>query len=215
VTSSRRPAPTAGEERRGQIEAAVVAAVDRLLRQGRSFTELTTQQIANEATVARSTLYLYFREKNALLIGMAATLGQGAYDIVRRWDPADPRGLAGLADTFVEVIRYYRDRAHVLGAIIEVSGYDRAVREHWTAQLDMFVELAGAWLRAEQTAGHAAADLDRLVNSQLIVHGGNQAIATHVTTGDPARDRAVAEEIAAVQWFGGLRRAHTHDDRPR
>ncbi|WP_179266544.1 TetR/AcrR family transcriptional regulator [Asanoa hainanensis] len=197
------------QERRRTVEAAVVAAVDRLLRQGHRFTDLTTQQIANEAAVARSTLYLYFGEKNALLIGMATTLGQGAYEIVDRWHPGDPRGLAGLADTFVEVIRYYRERAHVLGAITEVSGYDRAVREHWTAQLDKFVDLAQAWLLAEQRAGHAAADLDRPTAGQIIVHGGNQAIASHVASGDPARDQAVAQEIAAAQWFGGLRRTES------
>ncbi|GIF70305.1 hypothetical protein Ais01nite_83400 [Asanoa ishikariensis] len=197
------------QDRRRTVEAAVVAAVDRLLRQGNSFTDLTTQQIANEANVARSTLYLYFREKNALLIGMATTLGQGAFEIVDRWQPDDPRGLDGLTDTFVEVIGYYRERAHLLGAITEVSGYDRAVREHWTAQLDKFVDLAQAWLLTEQRAGRAASDLDRPTAGQIIVHGGNQAIASHVAAGDPARDRVVAQEIAAAQWFGGLRRAHS------
>jgi hypothetical protein len=142
---------------------------------------------------------------------MASTLGQGALRIVNGWHPGDPRGLDGLTDTFVEVIRYYRERAHILGAIIEVSSYDRTVREHWTAQLEKFLDLSQAWLLAEQRAGRAAPDLERLVASQIIVHGGNQAIARHVERGDPDRDRAVAQEIAAAQWFGGLRRARSRD----
>ncbi|GIF73421.1 TetR/AcrR family transcriptional regulator [Asanoa siamensis] len=198
---------TSADERRAAIEAAVGAAVERLLRAGRSFTELTTQQIANEASVARSTLYLHFGEKNALLLGLASDLARGAYAIVSGWHPGDPRGLAGLADTLVAVIGYYRERAHVLGAILEVSGYDRAVREHWAAQLDTFVDLSQAWLLAAQRAGDAAADLDRLIASQIIIFGANQAIARHITSGDPARDGAVAREIAATQWYGGLHRA--------
>ncbi|WP_326559028.1 TetR/AcrR family transcriptional regulator [Micromonospora sp. NBC_01796] len=205
MTSTRRPA--ASPERRESIEAGVIAAIERLLKQGASFTELTMQQIAAEAGVARSTLYLYFQEKTSVLIPMSTRLGDGAFDIINGWDPREPSGLDGLTEALLRVIAYYRERAHVLAAITEVSGYDRTVREHWQAELGKFIDLSQTWLRTEQEAGRTSADLDPRTASQVIVHGGNQAIADHVANGDPARDRIVAQELAANQWFGGLRRS--------
>jgi AcrR family transcriptional regulator len=204
VTSAHRPA--ASPQRRATIEAGVVAATERLLRQGAGFSELTMQQIAAEAGLARSTLYLYFREKSAVLIPIASRLGGGAYEIINRWHPDDPSGFDGLADALLAVIRYYREHAHILAAIIEASGYDRTVREHWNARLGKFIDLAQEWLASEQKAGRTSAGVNLLIASRVIIYGGNQAIAAHVTTGDPADDRAVAREIAANQWFGGLRR---------
>ncbi|NMO50080.1 TetR/AcrR family transcriptional regulator [Actinoplanes sp. TBRC 11911] len=204
MTALHRPAASA--ERRDNIEAGVIAATERLLRGGTGFTELTMKQIADEAGLARSTLYLYFREKSAVLIRMGNRLGIDAYEIVNRWHPGDPSGFDGLAETLFEVIRYYRERAHILVAILEVSAYDRTVREHWNAELDRFLDLSEQWLRAEQKAGHASPDLDTLTTSRLLIYGCNQTIALHVTTGDSADDHRVAREIAANQWFGGLRR---------
>ncbi|MFK3979557.1 TetR/AcrR family transcriptional regulator [Micromonospora sp. NPDC050397] len=207
MTSTRRPA--ASPERRDLVEAGVIAATEHLLSQGATFTELTMQQIATQAGLARSTLYLYFPEKSTVLLPIAKRLGDGAFDIINGWSPRDPSGLDGLADAILEVIRYYRERAHVLAAINEVSGYDRVVREYWNAELDKFIDLSQEWLRTEQGAGRTSADLDPLTASLVIIHGSNQAIASHVTRGDPSRDAVVAREIAANQWFGGLRRSDT------
>ncbi|WP_371778922.1 TetR/AcrR family transcriptional regulator [Streptosporangium subroseum] len=203
-SSTRRPA--ASPERRAAIEAGAISATERLLAEGVTFTELGMQRIAFEAGVARSTLYLHFRDKNAILIRLAGVLRSGAFDIVSGWSPEDPSGLDGLTETLLRVIRFYRRRAHIFAAITEVSGYDRDVREYWDAELDRFIERSQAWMLGEQRAGRAPADLDPSIASQVIVYGGMRAIARHVTSGDPHRDLAVARELAVNQWFGALRR---------
>jgi len=52
-------------DRAAAIEEGVLAAAERLLAEGAT---LSMQRVADEAGVARSTLYLYFKEKNALLV---------------------------------------------------------------------------------------------------------------------------------------------------
>ncbi|MEU6203817.1 helix-turn-helix domain-containing protein, partial [Micromonospora musae] len=52
-----------GSDRRLSVEAQILAATERLLAEGESFTELGVQRIAREAGVARSTFYMHFADK--------------------------------------------------------------------------------------------------------------------------------------------------------
>ncbi|MEU6204148.1 helix-turn-helix domain-containing protein, partial [Micromonospora musae] len=54
---------SAAADRRLPVEAQILAATERLLGEGESFTELGVQRIAREAGVARSTFYMHFADK--------------------------------------------------------------------------------------------------------------------------------------------------------
>jgi AcrR family transcriptional regulator len=198
--------PSAADQRAEAIESAVLAATERLLAQGCSFLALTTQRVADEAGVARSTLYLYFKEKNALLLRLTAGLKTGAYDIMCRWSPGERDALDQLADTLLDVIRYYRRRGHVLRAVLELAGQDSGVGRLWDDELGPFQRLSQDWIESAQAAGQTAADIDAAVASQVIVHGGIRVITQQALSGSPDRDGKVARELAANQWFGGFRR---------
>jgi AcrR family transcriptional regulator len=198
--------PAADPSRRAGVEADVLAATERLLAGGARFTELGVQRIAAEAGVARSTFYLYFRDKTELLLRLAATLGDVAYGMVGTWSPAGPRALDELAETLLEVIRFYRDRRHVLAAVLEVAGYDRTIGEFWEAQLGLFIANAQRLLEAEQRAGRAPAGLNVATASRVMIWGGMRVIADQVANRPAEEDPATAREIAANEWFGAFRR---------
>ncbi|MEV4626515.1 TetR/AcrR family transcriptional regulator [Micromonospora sp. NPDC049523] len=199
--------PYLGPEQRAGVEAQVLAATERLLADGSTFTELGIQRIAAEAGVARSTFYVHFRDKTDLVVRLAGTMVQTAFDLVRSWRPE--QGVAGLEDVLLRVIRHYRDRAHVLRAVNEVSAYDPAVQSLWNAELDRFVEFGVGLLTELQVAGRIPADLDPLTVSQVIVWGGYRVISNQVMTDDPGRDVAVARELARTQWYGAFVRPGT------
>lgn len=195
---------SAGADRRAVVEAQILAATERLLAAGESFTELGVQRLAAEAGVARSTFYLHFRDKTELLLKLTATLAGPAFALV---DAAPPEvGREGMVQAMGEVIRYYRDRRHLLAAVLEVTAYDPAVRATWEAELRLFTDRAAGWLRSEQAAGRTAPDLEPATASRVFVWGGIQVIANQVLTGDPAQDATVAREIALLQWYGCFRR---------
>jgi AcrR family transcriptional regulator len=198
--------PAADPSRRAAVEADVLAATERLLADGATFTELGVQRIAAEAGVARSTFYLYFRDKTELLLRLAATLGDVSFALVTGWSPDAPDALDGLADTLLRVIRFYRDRRHVFAAVLEVSGYDRTIGEFWEAQLRLFIDQGERWLLAEQAAGRTPADLNAATASRVMVWGGIRVIADHITNRPADEDPAVAREVAANEWYGGFRR---------
>lgn len=195
---------TAGAQRRAVAEAKILTATERLLAGGASFTELGVQRLAAEAGIARSTFYLHFRDKTELLLRLIDTLADGAFDLIVAASPAD--GAEGIAAAMVQCVRYYRERRHLLAAVLEVSAYDADAREFWDRQLQRFTDKAELWLRREQEAGRTAPDLDAATAARVFVLGGFQAMASQVLVGPEDQDEIVAREIALIEWHGGYRR---------
>ncbi|MER7586722.1 TetR/AcrR family transcriptional regulator [Micromonospora sp. NPDC127501] len=194
---------------RAAVEARVLAATERLLKEGIRFTDLGVQRIAAEAGVARSTFYTHFRDKTELLMRLAGTMRESSFDRTGSWEPGGPGDpLARLTEVFADVIRIYRTYAPVLAAVSEVAAYDEAVREYWAAGLEKFVARTVDALRIEQQAGRTPAGLDVVIASRLIVVGGDRFLADHVSTtsADPETDAAAARELAATWWYGAYRR---------
>ncbi|GAA0481461.1 hypothetical protein Ade02nite_56850 [Paractinoplanes deccanensis] len=203
-STTRRPA--AGPDRRAAVQAQIVAATERLLAGGATYTELGVQRIAAEAGVARSTFYLHFRDKSELALSLAGTLAGAAYEMMAAWDPAAPDALEAFERAMAEVIHFYRKRAPTLAAVLEVTSYDETVRDAWSAQLDQFVALAERLLAAEQAAGRTTKDLEAATAGRLMIWGGMQTIAHQVSAGAAEEDDAVAAELARFQWYGTFRR---------
>ncbi|GII56813.1 hypothetical protein Pth03_52020 [Planotetraspora thailandica] len=198
---TRRPARE--PDRRAAVEAEVVSAARRLLARGAGFTELGVQQIAEEAGVARSTFYLYFRNKSDLLLQLAGELKQRIYDLGASWTPTGPGGgLDGLAANYEAMVRFYRENAEVLAAIAETSAYDPEVRDYWEGQLARFAGRVAEVVAEEQRAGRTAGDFDPVTAGRVMVWGGERVIGRHVAMGDAAADASVARELAGQHWFG-------------
>lgn len=199
---TRRRTATVG--RPASAEADILAATQRLLVEGATFTELGVQQLCTEAGVARSTFYSRFRDKGDLLIRLATELMTSAFDIGSAWTPPD--GVDRLAAAFLEVVQVYRTHAAVRRALAEVASYDPTVRGFWSQELTHFTDRTMELLRAEQEAGRTAADVDLVSATRVIVMGGELAIADHITSADPSTDATFARELALTWWYGVYRR---------
>src|SRR6516165_8477501 len=55
-------------ERREEIARRLFVIVERLLAEGFAFSEISVEQLITEAGIARSTFYVYFEDKGALLV---------------------------------------------------------------------------------------------------------------------------------------------------
>ena len=97
----------------------------------------------------------------------------------------------------------------MIAAVLEVAGYDPAVREAWDAIMQRFVQREVGWLRAEQETGRTPADLDPESAAEIIDWGGAQVIVRQVTMRGPERDEIVARELAEHQYYGAYRRPGT------
>ena len=201
ITKRAHPDP----DRRTAVEQRVLAATTELLDAGASYTELGVQRIASAAGIARSTFYLYFKDKTELAIRLGGNLKQEIWDLGADWSPC-PGGLSGLAEVFENIIRHYRPRAALLAAIAEVAGYDAEVQAAWNGSVDRFTLRMADRLREEQAAGRAPVDLDPVLAAQVLVWSGERVVAQQVAAGDPAQDALVARELASQHWYGTFRR---------
>ncbi|HEY5854151.1 MAG TPA: helix-turn-helix domain-containing protein, partial [Aldersonia sp.] len=62
---------TTRAQRRAAIEQAMLAATERLMESGTSFTELSVDRLASEAGISRPTFYVYFEDKGDVLRRLA------------------------------------------------------------------------------------------------------------------------------------------------
>jgi len=206
MASVTRP-PSGRLKRRAEIEAAVLAATERLLADGVGFTELGVLRIVAEAGVARSSFYMCFPDKVTVLVRLVGNMKDELFGIATSWQPTGPDGgLDGLARVFAEQLAYYRLQAPVLTAIAEVSAYDPTLRETTNRALDRITQHIADVLTDEQRAGRTPADIDPAVAGRVLAWGCEQVVARQISLGDPDDDTAVAWEMARSQWYGTYRR---------
>ena len=186
---------------RGAAERQVLEAVEDLLGAGASFTSLGVGQIADHAGVARSSFYLHFSDKNALLIRVAEAATNVLLDIAEDWITDRTADLETLRPTVRLMVAENRKHAPLLAALAEVAAYDAEVAEFWQARIGRYIGLVKARLQADKRAGLAPKSLDPGVTASFIVWGTERVVSLGVA-GDPtgAGDRRLADGVADSIW---------------
>ena len=199
--------PSAGGDRRAEVEQKVTRGLATLLADGATFTELGVERLAGAAGISRSTFYLYFRDKADLLQRLGSAMVADVYDDGHAWEPAGPGGgLAGLTRSYASYLEHYRAQRSLFAAIVETAAYDAGLRAWWNGQRDRFLDLVRAQLLDEQAAGRTAADIDVDRAATVVVLGGFEVLEEQVVRGHEDTDSAVAAELAATHWYGVYRR---------
>jgi AcrR family transcriptional regulator len=188
--------------RRADARARIVAATERLLRDGERFTEIPVERLLTEADVSRSTFYVHFADKSALLATVAEhSLGE-VLSAAEGWWQADHRkGPDVAAATVLELIKLYRKHAAVLRTVVEVGAYDDEIRDLWRGRREAFASGAARGLRIEQQEGLIAADVDVEASASVVVQMVETAVLDHIASGSPRKDRKLAETLARIGWL--------------
>ncbi|MYV53747.1 TetR family transcriptional regulator [Streptomyces sp. SID3212] len=195
------------ERRSAATEAKLLSAVERLLTDGESFTDISVQRILEEAGVSRATFYAYFPGKPDILKRLAEKVRDASLALAQQWDPgAGEDGADRYTRFFEDVLALHRAHHPVLSAVREVATYDSAVRDFYTADLEGFDEAVLATLLQQQDVGATPPDLDAVAASRVIVWGGAQAMARHISVDDGSGDAALARELGRIWWYGAYRR---------
>lgn len=109
------------------IEGLLAEALERLLRRGVAFDAITVQALAREAGIARSSFYLHFRGKPALVARLLERVVEditaGAGDWFAHPEAADETTLLRAVEGVVAV---YRRRAAVMQAVAQAASHDPA-----------------------------------------------------------------------------------------
>lgn len=160
------------------------------------------ERLLEESGVSRSTFYVHFADKSALLLALAeetvdqvqSSIAQG----VGRWSRP---GVADVSNEVRALISVYRRHAPVLRAVREVGSYDDEIQEYWRRHRDEAALVVAGFLRDEQTRGVVAGSVDVDTASMLIAQLTDNAIHDHLVSGDPDKDGVIAGEIARIGWL--------------
>ena len=146
---TRRAARSPGH--REAVVSELAQAVDRLLREGHGYTALGVQRIADEAGIARSTFYLYFPDKTALLMRITESATQALFAAAEAWLADGFADIGALERTLLDVIAQQREHAVLLAALSEVSGYDLEVAAFWRGRVGGFIDLLARRIATDRT----------------------------------------------------------------
>lgn len=170
---------------------------------GAPYTELTMQQVAEGAGVARSTLYLQFPDKAALLIALAERATEDLFATAMSWwtDESHADGLAGLVAAQRTMIAEFREHLHLLLALSEVSTYDPDVASYWMGRVLGFVAIVQARLERDQAAGEVDAALDPASTAQIVTWMVERNITVHCRLDDGGGDERLAADLGRSIWL--------------
>lgn len=164
-----------------------------------SFKDLTVEGVTRAAGVSRSAFYVYFGDKEELLLGALEDL---VADHTERlgscWaEGDDPR--RDLERGLYRVARTYADNSDLLGLAFETATYDEEVRELWMALVESVIETTAERIRALQGQGGIAADLDADALAEGLVLMSERSFQVNLGDGDLGAE-TVAAALTKVWW---------------
>lgn len=199
VSVSRRVKPDRAT-RRSDVRTRLLTTASQMLEEGRSFTEITVEELITAADVARSTFYAHFEDKGVLLLGMIEHITSEFEIAASRWYhlPVDATrqdlrdALAILMDAYVQ----HRPR---LAAVMEAATYDPRVRLEYEQAMDRRIAQLHHCLLTQQRAGGLRSDVDVATVTPwlgwMVERGLFQLLASRPSTFDKQLDG-----MTAVLW---------------
>jgi AcrR family transcriptional regulator len=144
---------TARRRNRHEVEAAVRAALLRLLSEGIPFKNLTVDELARASGLSRTAFYFYFPGKEQALMSAAAAASGELYDRADTWwhGEGPPEQLVRAA--LEGILQVYVEHAALLRTAVEVTAYSREFEDFYKQLVDRFVKATADHLRRERAAG--------------------------------------------------------------
>ncbi len=130
MPSITRKAGSTRAQRRDDIRAKLLGAIEQMLSEGESFTELSVERLVAQAGVARSTFYVYFEDKGELLRAWLEDITGELDASAKLWWKLDEQATYDdLRDALTTVVSTYRPHTSLMAAAFDAAAYDPAVRE--------------------------------------------------------------------------------------
>lgn len=161
MVSVTRKAKAGGNTRRSEARVRLLRAMEQLLEDGRSFAEISVEDLITAAGVARSTFYACFEDKGALLLELAEHVTAEVEVAAARWYDLPPHATRGdLKEALRELMKAHLQHKLTLVAVVESASFDPRVRAEYEAVMSRRITAMTRAFRTQQRAGGIRADVD-------------------------------------------------------
>lgn len=187
--------------RREEIEARLLGAVEKLLGEGESYTEISVERLVGEAGISRSTFYVYFEDKGHLLQKLTEDVITDFMDAASKWWNLPPgatrqdvaAGLRALVDA-------YRPHGILMGAVVDASSYDEGVRQAFGQMLQRSIAEVARHIREGQKAGSIRPELDPEAVAAWLTWMTERGLFQLVRSADDGQIDTLADAQATIIW---------------
>jgi len=204
VPSVTRSAQPSRQERRDALERRLLQAIEELLAEGASFTELSVERLAAQAGVSRSTFYVHFQDKGELVRRLTGrVLGELREVSGRWWLAAEHAVREDLHASLAAIVEVYRRRGAVFTAVVETATYDPGVAAELRSLMQGIVQATQQAIERGQAAGvmrPVAPAETAAVLTWMVERAGYQLVRGGDPDGDPAQDARIADVLTDIVW---------------
>ena len=187
--------------RRESVRAALCDALLDLVEQT-PFKDISVDDVARAAGIKRSAFYVYFSDKQDLLVAAASETAESLYREADRWwhgtGPSEERLIEALA----VMAELYERHGSLLRVATEVATYDDELRVFWRGIVERFIAATETHLRREQEARRVPRALEPRATAESLVWMAERCCYIYLASGErSARD--LVESLGAT-WTAAL-----------
>ena len=185
---------------------AILAAVQRLVLDGRRFTDLKIPEITAEAGVARSSFYKHFTDKKALIEKIIADFEEDMIELGHlSTDVMEMTSLETIQIGMVNIARFYRKHYGTFRAIAEVSAYDKDISRKYNGIIEKSIASRRTGHKRRSMAGTMRQDTNEEILAALtwmVERTMSKAITakTPLAVTDDKQAMKMIEGISTVIW---------------
>jgi AcrR family transcriptional regulator len=202
-------APTPTTRRRPKHEPAetekeIIDAAEKLLRE-RPFREVTVASIMLETGLKRPAFYVHFRDRQDVLVRILQHFAGELFEVSNRWLNGDGDPVQDILAAVEGIAGVYAKQGAVLRALADAAASDVRTEQAYRAVVQTFVDATIARIRADQSRGRIAQELDAEETARALVWLNERYM--YETLGrrpqaDPARVARVLHQIWVATLYG-------------
>ena len=200
MPSTTRRAKVSRAERREVIADRLFLIVEQMLASGLSFSAISVEQLITEAEIARSTFYVYFEDKGALIVELMDRVTQAIGKAAEEWlhFPATATR-DDLRVALIHLAESYRKHGRMLSAVIETAAYDPRVRDQYAAVMACRCQDMMDNFIPQQRRGSIRADVDVLAVTPWLAWMFERGLYQMVGHGGEVDSAAIAG-VTSIVW---------------
>jgi AcrR family transcriptional regulator len=197
---TRSAAQTSRQDRRDAMRQRLLAATERLVGDGVSFTELSVERLAAEAGISRSTFYVHFQDKTDIVLGLTRTVLTELRQVSTTWwaiaEHATP---ADLRQSLAAIIDVYRRHGSAFTVVAETSAYDADVAQEMRSLMQTIIDDTRAAIERGQASGVMRA-VRPAETAAMLTWTVERAGYQMVRLSDPNGDPAIVDTLTDIIW---------------
>lgn len=201
MPSPTRHARSTRAQRREEIRDLLGTAVEKLMADGESYTELSVERIVRAAGISRATFYVYFEDKGDLLRALAEDFVERMLEAASAWWslPGDA-SRADLRVALRAIFDAYRPHKLVAAAVVEVSSYDASLRALFGDLLERVIAAVTEHIETGQREGFVEPELDPQRTAAWLTWMAERGLYQLVAPAGAAATERLLDALTDITW---------------